>query len=129
MVKNVGSSCHVCQITKTKKVKYGKLPFKEVEATPWDVLCINLIDLYKINTNSKQLTLWALTMIDPSTGWFNMSEIKTKTADIIANKLDHTWLTKYPRTNVILDRGTEFMAEVILPSSVNLSQPEICKPM
>ena len=53
-------------------------------------------------------------MIDPDTGWFDMVSIKTKTADVIANKLEHTWLTKYPRpTKVILDRGTEFMAEVI----------------
>ena len=98
-----------------KKVKYGKLPLKEVEATPWDVLCIDLIGPYEITNNNKKLTLWALTMIDPATGWFDMASIKTKTADVIANKLEHTWLTKYPRpTKVILDRGTEFMAEVIL---------------
>ena len=114
MVKNVCASCHTCQITKTKKVKYGKLPLKEVEATPWDVLCIDLIGPYEITNNNKKLTLWALTMIDPATGWFDMASIKTKTADVIANKLEHTWLTKYPRpTKVILDRGTEFMAEVI----------------
>ena len=52
-------------------------------------------------------------MIDPATGWFDMVPIETKRADIIANKLEQAWLTKYPRpTNVVLDRGTEFMAEV-----------------
>ena len=115
MVKNVCASCHTCQITKTKKVKYGKLPLKEVEATPWDVLCIDLIGPYEITNNNKKLTLWALTMIDPATGWFDMASIKTKTADVIANKLEHTWLTKYPRpTKVILDRGTEFMRMRVL---------------
>ena len=34
--------------------------------------------------------------------------------DVIANKLECAWLTKYPRqTPVILDRVREFMAEVI----------------
>ena len=58
-----------------KKVKYRKLSLKEVEATPWDVLCIDLIRPYKINNNDKKLTLWALTMIDPATGWFDISAI------------------------------------------------------
>ena len=54
-------------------------------------------------------------MIDPATVCFNiMSAIKTKIDDVITNTLEHMWLTKYPwPTKVILDRGTEFMAEVI----------------
>ena len=43
-----------------------------------------------------------------------MTVIKTKSADVIANKLEQTWLSKYPwPTNIILDRGTEFTKEVI----------------
>ena len=53
-------------------------------------------------------------MIDPATGWFDMLSIETKRVEIIANKLETTWLTKYPRpTQVVLDRGTEFIAKVI----------------
>ena len=59
--------------------------------------------------------LHALTMINPATGWFDMTAIKTKTADVIANKIEQTWLTTYPWPDkVILDQGTEFMKEVIL---------------
>ena len=48
-------------------------------------------------------------MIDPATGWFDMTSIETKRADIIANKLENTWLNKYARpTQVVLDRGTEW---------------------
>ena len=55
-----------------------------------------------------------MTMIDPDTGWFDMSAIQSKTANIIANNTEHMWLTKYPRpTKVILDRSTEFMTGVI----------------
>ena len=53
-------------------------------------------------------------MIDSAKFYFIMSDIQSKTADIIANNLEHMWLTKYPRpTNVILDRVMELMAEVI----------------
>eukprot|EP00957_Ditylum_brightwellii_P004115 312710-Ditylum_brightwellii.AAC.1 len=41
-----------------------------------------------------------------------MAEIKTKCADIIANVIEQTWFNRYPwPTEVVLDRGTEFMAE------------------
>ena len=58
-------------------------------------------------------------MIDPATGWFNFAELKTKRADIIANKIEQAWLNKYPwpteiytrPAEIILDRGREFMAE------------------
>ena len=58
--------------------------------------------------------LWAFTMIHPATGWFHVTSIKTKSADVIANKLEQTWLSKYHwPTKIILDRGTEFTKEVI----------------
>jgi len=39
--------------------------------------------------------------------------LTTKRADVVANVLEKTWLTQYPRPSVItLDRGKEFMAEV-----------------
>eukprot|EP00957_Ditylum_brightwellii_P116190 8862700-Ditylum_brightwellii.AAC.1 len=51
-------------------------------------------------------------MIGPATGLFEMAEIKTKYADIIANIIEQTWFKQYPwPTEVVLDRGTEFMAE------------------
>ena len=51
-------------------------------------------------------------MIDPVTGWFEIKDIKTKRADIIANVIEKTWLSRYPRPEkVICDRGKEFMAE------------------
>ena len=53
-----------------------------------------------------------MTMINPATRWFEMAEIKTKRADVIANVIEQTWFNRYPwPTEVVLDRGTEFMAE------------------
>eukprot|EP00957_Ditylum_brightwellii_P069797 5300237-Ditylum_brightwellii.AAC.1 len=51
-------------------------------------------------------------MINPATGWFEMAEITTKHADIIANVIEQMWFNRYPwPVEVVLDRGTEFMAE------------------
>ena len=52
-------------------------------------------------------------MIDPATGWFKITEIDSRLADKIANRLEFTWLTRYPwPTEVVMDRGKEFAAEV-----------------
>ena len=114
-VHDVCTKCDTCQRTKRTKKKYGHLPPKEAETIPWDTLCVDLIGPYKIPQSNKSddpLTLWAVTMIDPATGWFEIAPIKTKRADYIANVIEQTWFTRYPwPSQVILDRGTEFMAE------------------
>eukprot|EP00957_Ditylum_brightwellii_P167015 12714793-Ditylum_brightwellii.AAC.1 len=52
-------------------------------------------------------------MIDPVTSWFEIAEIKRKRADTIANVVETTWLIRYPYpTQVVFDRGKEFMAEL-----------------
>jgi len=68
---------------------------------------------HKKTKDTKPLQLWAVPMIDPATGWIKIKEITTKCANVIANVLEKTWLTRYPRPSVVtLDRGKEFMAEV-----------------
>ena len=58
------------------------------------------------------LNLWCVTTIDLATGWMEIKEIPNKQADTIANIVEQTWLTRYPRPSQLnLDRGTEFMAE------------------
>ena len=108
----------MCQLTKRTKKKYGKLPVKEAETVPWDALCIDLIGPYRIEKKNKKkgeddYKLHCLTMIDPATNWFEIVEIPEKRADIIANKLEQTWLVRYPwPEKIICDRGKEFMAEI-----------------
>ena len=38
----------MCQRTKESTKKYGLLPAKEAEDTPWEKLCVDLIGPYKI---------------------------------------------------------------------------------
>ena len=40
--------CDTCQHTKRSIIKYGKLPAKEAEETPWNKLCVYIIGPYKI---------------------------------------------------------------------------------
>jgi len=98
---------------KTTK-KYGILPEKEAEAVPWQKLCVDRIEPYKITntTNNQELNLWCVTMIDPATGWIEIKEIKNKEAINIANIVEQAWLTRYPwPMELTYDRGTEFMGE------------------
>ena len=108
--------CRTCQLTKRKTIKYGKLPPKEAEIDPWEVLCVDLIGPYKIKqagAKNKDLILWCLTMIDPATGWFEMAPVPgNKEANTVANLAEQIWFSRYPwPQQIIYDRGTEFMAE------------------
>jgi len=52
-------------------------------------------------------------MIDPVTEWFEIAEIPAKSADVVADIFESTWLVRYPRpSQVNMDRGHEFMAEM-----------------
>ena len=89
------------------------MPVKEAEHAPWEQLCVDLIGPYTVTLDDKtQRKLWAITMIDPATGWFEIAEIQTKRADIIANLVEQIWLTRYPRPiTCTMDRGGEFIGD------------------
>ena len=114
MVIRVCKACNVCRsLKKHNHKKYGKLPPKDPELIPWHTLCIDLIGPYPFGTGKDAISLHCLTMIDPATGWFEIVDIPSKRADVIANLLETTWLTRYPwPTEVRMDRGKEFAAEV-----------------
>ena len=51
-------------------------------------------------------------MIDPATSWFEIKQIPNKESHTVAEAVEQTWLSRYPwPTQVILDRGTEFMKD------------------
>ena len=102
------STCDACQRCKRQKKKYGHLPAKEPERGPWERLCIDLIGPYTIRRKNKKgekkkknLILHAMTMIDPVTGWFEIAQIKNKTAEEVSSNLEMTWLSRYPWPQVI----------------------------
>ena len=123
-VTSVCKRCASCQLHKPDQRRLGHLPAKTVEETPWDTLCIDLVGPYTVgqvkkgrgktkDDSSNVTTLWAMTMIDPATGWFEIVEIPNKHADYIANVLECTWLTRCPwPTEIRMDKGREFAGEV-----------------
>ena len=104
--------CDTCQRTKKGSKKYGHLPAKKAEDKPWDILCVDLIGPYTVTIDKKRnidLTLHAMTFIDPTTGWFEITEIKNKNTVNMAEQVDLVWLTRYPRPRkIITDNGAEF---------------------
>ena len=66
--------------------KYGKLPAKLAEETPWNKLCVDIKGTYKIRRKEKgPLILKPVTMVDPVTKWFEVTQYSDKKAMAIAN--------------------------------------------
>jgi hypothetical protein len=105
-------SCLICQKNKRKIKKHGLLPPKEAEAEsePWDRMCIDLIGPYTINKKKKNLICKCVTMIDPTTGWFEIHQYDDKRSITVANIAEQEWFSRYPwPTQITYDRGSEFI--------------------
>ena len=103
--------CPNCQKGKKQKKKYGHVPAKIAESQPWEHLCVDMIGPYQIRRKGKKaLRLQAVTMIDPATGWFEIVQSESKTADVVANKVEIAWLSRYPwPIRITYDHGPEFI--------------------
>ena len=103
--------CDTCQRTKRSTKKYGKLPAKLAEETPWNKPCVYLIGSYKRGRKGKEpLILNFVTMIDPITGWFEVTQYSDKKAMTIATLVETMWLVQYPWPAVITYyQGGEFL--------------------
>ena len=122
LTKHVHDKCHycdTCQKFKKKHLKYGKLPPKLAESTPWDSVCVDCIGPYTVETETGTYQLNAMTMIDPATGWFEIAHIPDvivedkpvidKGSARISQLFNSHWLSRYPRpTRVVYDNGSEF---------------------
>ena len=57
--------------------------------------------------------LKTVTMIDPATGWREICTVVSARANLVANQVELSWLTRYPLPNkVVMDRGNEFLAKL-----------------
>jgi len=103
-------TCHICQLTKKQKKKYGHLPPKEAEdAIPWKRVNVDMIGPYKAKTPKGIRTLYALTMIDPATGWFEVAPLEEPDSYSTQKAFDTYWLARYPRPKYCgYDNGTHF---------------------
>ena len=111
-ITKVVATCASCQRNKRRQKKYGFLPPKIAEATPWDKLCIDLIGPYTIRRKGKKdpLICRCVTMIDPATGWFEIHQYDDKRSITVANIVEQEWFCRYPwPTQITFDRGSEFI--------------------
>ena len=68
-----------------------------MDETPWNKICVYLIGSYKIRRKGgKPLILKFVTMIDPVTGWYKVTQYTDKKVMMIANLVETTWLSRYP---------------------------------
>jgi hypothetical protein len=103
-------NCHECQIGKKVRNKYGDLPEKVAERPiAWNRVDVDLIGPLTVKTPNGNKELLALTMIDHSTGWFEVKDVKDKSAKESINTFDDVWLFRYPRPEYIgFDNGGEY---------------------
>jgi hypothetical protein len=65
-------------VNKKRTQKYGHLPSKIVISTPWEALCVSLIGPYTLKSKEgSSIDFMALTMIDPTSSWFEVVELPT----------------------------------------------------
>jgi len=79
-IRSITKSCKSCQMNKKPTRKYGHLPSKIVISTPWEALCVDLVGPYTLNgKDGSSIDFMALTMIDPTSSWFEVVELPTIT--------------------------------------------------
>ena len=112
-IRNYIKNCHICQLAKKQRKQYGEIPVKQAEdAIPWNRVNVDLIGPYTVQTPKKTHKLRALTMIDPATGWFEVKDVTSATAEECMNVFDDTWLARYPRPQYLgYDNGSEYNKE------------------
>jgi hypothetical protein len=67
----------------------------------WNRVDVDLICPLTVKTPSGNKELLALTMIEPSTGWFEVKDVKDKSAKESMNTFDEVWLSRYPRSEYV----------------------------
>ena len=59
-------------------------------------MCISYSPLKILRKRKEPLILKAVTIIDPITGWFEVTQYSDKKAMTIANLVETMWLDRYP---------------------------------
>lgn len=105
--------CDICQRIKGPFPKLGKLPVKTHENNPWEEVQVDLVGPWKFKYPPKwQISVLAVTAIDPFTGLCEALRCKNKTSAHISTRFHQMWLSRYPcPLRCIHDNGSEFVAQ------------------
>ena len=90
-VKKELPNCNTCQRKKRSTTKNDKFPPKLADKITCNKLYVDLICPYKIRRKGKDtLILKSVTMIDPVTGWFEITQYNNRKIIRIANLVETT---------------------------------------
>jgi hypothetical protein len=71
------------------------------------MVCVDLVGPYTIRIPAKTHSLFAITMIDPATGRFEIVKGINKSATSIPDLFHKTWLAHYPQPQfIVFDNGS-----------------------
>ena len=70
--------CDVCQRCKKQRKKYGLLPPKAAETTPWKRVNVDLIGPYTVQTKKKKYELRCTTMVE---NWFEIARSNSPSSE------------------------------------------------
>ena len=76
---------------------------------PWQCVDVDMIGPFKVKTPSGKRELHALTMIDPTMGWFEVKDIEQPDSECCMAAFNDTWLSRYPRLQFLgFDGGSKY---------------------
>jgi Integrase zinc binding domain len=104
------SPCQDCQLNKRYAQQYGALAPREAISIPWQEVHIDSIGPWRLRVNKVDITIQALTMIDPVTNLLEIAQLHPPYTALEAFRVfENTWLSRYPRpVRCLHDNGPEF---------------------
>ena len=90
-----------CERYKLLGQGYGKLPSRHVSIAPWNEVCIDLINPWKVQVQGKEIEFNALTCIDPATNLVELIRIENKPSAYIRQQFENCWLSRYPKPTMV----------------------------
>ena len=108
-IKYITSTCDACQRNSLLGKQYGHLPARVAEAMPWQEVDVDLIGPWAVNFRNDRYDFYALTCIDPATGYPEAIRLQNKTAQHVGLQFENIWVARYPRPTICRhDPGPEF---------------------
>ena len=102
--------CPICQDAKLPPRGVGELATREAILAPWEEVHVDCIGPWTLDFQGREVTIDALTCIDPVSNLVELLRVDNKTAAHVAMKFENNWLARYPRpVRCIHDNGPEFI--------------------
>ena len=111
-VRQVCETCDACQRNNLLGRQYGHLPVRIAEALPWQEVHVDLIGPWEVKFQGDAYDFYALTCIDPATGYPDAVRLQNKTARHTGLQFENLWCARYPKPlRCRHDPGKEFVGE------------------